>query len=60
MTADGLTFFAALIHSTTLLAFSVFANQLYKQFFEKESNLLMCSPAGIVYASEAYPLFKGQ
>ena len=32
---SGLSWPAAAIHSTTLSAFSVFANQIYKQFFEK-------------------------
>ena len=35
MTAGGLPFGAALLHSSTLAAFSVLANQLYKQYAEK-------------------------
>lgn len=37
MLSSGLSFVAALLHSTTLTAFSVFANQLYKKFVEKKS-----------------------
>ncbi len=36
MTAGGLSAGAALVHSTTLAAFMVFSNQIYKQFFEKK------------------------
>ena len=35
MSVEGLTIGAALVHSTTMTAFMVFANQLYKQFFVK-------------------------
>lgn len=34
---SGVPLGAALVHSTTLAAFSVFFNQIYKQFFEKKS-----------------------
>lgn len=37
MQTSDLSLSAALIHSSTLAAFSVFANQLYKQFVEKKS-----------------------
>ena len=36
MNTSDLTFGAALLHSTTLSAFMVFVNQIYKQFFVKE------------------------
>lgn len=36
MLKDGLTIGAALLHSTTLAAFGVLANQLWKQYFEKK------------------------
>lgn len=38
MTVNGLDFAAALLHSTTLSAFLVFGNQLYKQFVEKDKE----------------------
>ena len=36
MLVDGLTFGTALIHSSTLSAFVVLSNQIYKQYFEKK------------------------
>ena len=36
MSVEGLTIGAALVHSTTLTAFTVLAHQLYKQFIEKK------------------------
>lgn len=36
LVTSGLTVGAALIHSTTLFAFMVMVNQIYKQFFEKK------------------------
>lgn len=37
MSVEGLSLGAAIVHSTTLSAFMVFGNQIYKQFIEKKA-----------------------